>query len=173
MFCRWHRSFPPLESLKTVVVFKNKAKLYTKWDKKNKKKSQSASWDNLPIKMIHSQEPPGRPSHLQHLLRGLLRGLWIPSQCSVVRFTDRLSPKRRRRLQIYWLAFNALFTLTRLPFIYFIQSPGYYFVAHICIFLFSVVQKCLLNEVGTDTEQISLFLYKMRLYTYNHTGILM
>lgn len=36
VFCRWHRSFPPLESLKTVVVFKNKAKLYTKWDLKKK-----------------------------------------------------------------------------------------------------------------------------------------
>lgn len=41
VFCRWHRSFPPLESLKTVVVFKNKAKLYTKWDiKKIKRKSE-------------------------------------------------------------------------------------------------------------------------------------
>lgn len=60
-------------------------------------KSQSASRDDLPVKMIHSQEPPGSSSHLQHLLWGLLRGLWIPSQCSVVVLTDRFSPKRWRQ----------------------------------------------------------------------------
>lgn len=132
------------------------AKLYSKWDKKIRapaKTTCQSRWSTarnyqeaLLIFNICSEVCwEGCGSH--HSVQ------WSDS------LTGSVQRDEDRTFQIYWLAFNALFNHTLLPFIYFIQSSGYHFLAHISVF-FSVEHEHLLNEFGTDTEQILVLLYE-------------